>query len=49
LKNLRNIRDRLDELEQIVNYYQTDIEHDEDEEIVVYDHEISDELRTKQL
>jgi hypothetical protein len=32
LKNLQHVRERLDELEQIVKYYQTDLNNQQDEE-----------------
>ena len=32
LKNLEHVRERLDELEQIVTYYQTDFNYQKDEE-----------------
>jgi len=32
LKNLQHVRERLDELEQIVKYYQTDLDNQQDEE-----------------
>lgn len=33
LKNLEHVRERLDELEQIVTYYQVDLDKEEDEDI----------------
>lgn len=58
LKNLELIRERLDELEQLVTYYQTDLHHPYDEELTAYEmpentpehfDRLSTELATKRL
>jgi len=56
LKNLEHIRERLDELEQLVTYYQTDLHNQQDEETSIQPDDapkhldkLSSELTTKRL
>jgi len=37
MKNLQHVRDQLDELEQIIDYYQTDLTQTQDEEQTIYE------------
>ena len=52
LQNLHHVRERLDELEQLVSYYQDDLMHQPEEETTVYEEtsiQADDVQRLKQL